>query len=250
MALSRFGRRWIKVSGVSVYCHTSPSGKRYVGISMYPEKRWANGNGYKKNFLFYRAIQKYGWENFTHEILYSNLSLDEANRIERALIEEWGLTNPMFGYNLRDEGNGGFGLDARRKMSESRIGNQNSLGNKLSCDTKRRISNALKSYYSSHQQSMLGKHHSTETIKKLRSREFSEETRKKMSLNHKNVSGVNNPSAKPIVQYTLDGCPIAYFMYAKAAADLYGLDLSTIIKCCKHKNKTCGGYKWEYATQF
>ena len=34
-----------------VYKHTSPSGKVYIGITSKhpPERRWANGNGYKKN---------------------------------------------------------------------------------------------------------------------------------------------------------------------------------------------------------
>ena len=66
-----------------VYCHKSPSGKKYVGISqMSPQKRWANGAGYKKNFYFYRAIKKYGWNAFEHEILYQDLTLEEAKAIE------------------------------------------------------------------------------------------------------------------------------------------------------------------------
>ena len=31
----------------SVYCHTFPNGKRYVGISSDCEKRWRNGKGYE-----------------------------------------------------------------------------------------------------------------------------------------------------------------------------------------------------------
>ena len=62
----------------SVYCHVSPTGKKYVGISSNPEKRWGNGEGYKKNYLFYPDIQLYGWDNFIHEILYTNLSIEDA----------------------------------------------------------------------------------------------------------------------------------------------------------------------------
>ena len=34
-----------------VYKHTSPSGKVYIGMTCKdpPEKRWSNGNGYKRN---------------------------------------------------------------------------------------------------------------------------------------------------------------------------------------------------------
>ena len=92
----------------SVYCHTTPSNKKYVGISCNPEKRWNNGKGYIKNYLFYRAIKKYGWDNIKHEILFTNLTLEEAGQIEKNLIQEWDLLNPQKGYNLREGGNGKF----------------------------------------------------------------------------------------------------------------------------------------------
>lgn len=48
-------RKW------SLYRHTSPSGKVYIGItSMSPKIRWGkNGSGYKKQPYFYNAILKY-----------------------------------------------------------------------------------------------------------------------------------------------------------------------------------------------
>lgn len=43
-----------------VYKHVSPSNKVYIGItSKNPLRRWENGNGYKNNKYFYRAILKY-----------------------------------------------------------------------------------------------------------------------------------------------------------------------------------------------
>lgn len=42
-----------------VYKHTSPNGKIYIGItSQVPNHRWRNGNGYKTNPYFTRAIKK------------------------------------------------------------------------------------------------------------------------------------------------------------------------------------------------
>ena len=51
----------------SVYVHTAPSGKMYVGITKQkPEYRWGrNGIKYKTQ-VFYRAIEKYGWDNIDH----------------------------------------------------------------------------------------------------------------------------------------------------------------------------------------
>lgn len=64
-----FGNVW------KVYKHTSSSGKCYIGITHYedPNVRWQNGLGYQKYPFFIPAILKYGWDNFTHEILYENL---------------------------------------------------------------------------------------------------------------------------------------------------------------------------------
>ena len=63
-----------------VYEHLFPNGKRYIEItSKKPTVRWENGSGYDKNHqsVMYNAIQKYGWDNIQHNILYDNLTEDE-----------------------------------------------------------------------------------------------------------------------------------------------------------------------------
>ena len=65
----------------TVYQHKNKiNGKVYIGITMQePEKRWGvNGRNYKSSPHFYSAIQKYGWDNFEHNILYTNLTKEEA----------------------------------------------------------------------------------------------------------------------------------------------------------------------------
>ena len=231
-----------------VYCHTSPSGKKYVGISCDPERRWRNGNGYEKNYLFTRAIKKYGWENFNHEILFDRLEYHAAAQIEKQIIADWHLTDPKCGYNLREGDNGPFSEESAMKMSLSRIGNRNCVGNKPSDNTRRKISSSLKTYYSTHPQYFQGKTHSKETIEKLKNRVFSMETKQKMKLNHADVTGAKNPSARPIIQMSMNGEIIERYPFARLAAQKYNLDLSTIIKCCKGRNKSCGGYRWAYDT--
>ena len=64
-----------------IYKHTSPSGKCYIGqtIQTNPNIRWQNGKGYKShNPIFFLAIQKYGWENFKHEIIEDNIKTKQT----------------------------------------------------------------------------------------------------------------------------------------------------------------------------
>ena len=77
-----------KNNNYSVYVHISPSNKYYVGITkLKPSQRWGkNGCGYKKQG-FYNAIQKYGWDNFEHEIIAEHLTEEEACNMEIALIK-------------------------------------------------------------------------------------------------------------------------------------------------------------------
>lgn len=92
----------------TVYIHISPSNKCYVGItSKKPKDRWGkNGNGYKYNTHFYRAIEKYGWDNFQHEIIAEHLTKDEACCLEKSIIKSLSLNNPLYGYNKTLGGEG------------------------------------------------------------------------------------------------------------------------------------------------
>ena len=101
-----------------VYIHTSPEGKRYVGItSQSCQQRWGkDGKGYKDNKHFYAAICKYGWENFTHEVIDSNLSLQDASNLECSLIVKYDTMNPEHGYNQTTGGNWSTPSDAVRAI--------------------------------------------------------------------------------------------------------------------------------------
>lgn len=230
-----------------VYCHTTPSGRKYVGISSSPERRWRNGKGYEKNYLFWRAITKYGWDNINHDILHDGLTLEEAKKIEKKLIAEWDLTDPEHGMNLSGGGDGILADSSRELMSESRKGNTNCVGRKLDKTTRSRISKSLKEYYKTHSTPMQGKHLSEEAKQKLRERKVSSSTREKMSKNHHNVSGVNNPARKAVIQISLDGTYIKQYPYVTLASTELGIDRSSIVKCCRGHNKTSGGYIWRYA---
>ena len=85
-----------------VYKLTSPFGKVYIGMTCQRIKeRWQHGVGYEDNILFYADIQKYGWDNFKHEIIAENLSETEALKLEGELIHKYKSIFPEYGYNRR-----------------------------------------------------------------------------------------------------------------------------------------------------
>ena len=88
------------MSNYCVYIHINKINKKvYIGLTnQRPQDRWKNGNGYS-NQVFGRAIEKYGWDNFEHFILFENLSLEEANQQEQFLIQLFDSTNLNKGYN-------------------------------------------------------------------------------------------------------------------------------------------------------
>ena len=72
------------------------------------KKRWVgSGSQYKGCTYFYNAIQKYGWDNFEHEILYNDLIYQEAINKEKELIELYNTNNSNYGYNIAEGGIGG-----------------------------------------------------------------------------------------------------------------------------------------------
>ena len=111
-----------------VYKHTSPSNKVYIGITCRePEKRWGkDGKKYSGNEYFTNAINKYGWDNFKHEILFEDLSKEEACQKEIELIAYYRSNEHDFGYNKSTGGeiNRGWHLseETKRKQSEAKKG--------------------------------------------------------------------------------------------------------------------------------
>lgn len=88
-----------------VYKHTSPSGKVYIGIThQNPENRWQGGLGYRHNEYFFRAILKYGWSNFAHEILHQVLTKSAACAAEIVLIAAYHSNEKAHGYKITSGG--------------------------------------------------------------------------------------------------------------------------------------------------
>lgn len=162
-----------------IYKFTSPSGKSYIGQTKNLIERIRQHQKTKRCRAFSSAIQKYGFENFTQEILKENLTIDEANQWEEFYIREHNTLFPN-GYNLVTGGlNKIASEESKKRMSKAQAGNKNNIGRRLSEETKRKIGIAHK-----------GRVIPEETKRKMsesRTKErLSPETRVKMSQSAKN----------------------------------------------------------------
>lgn len=213
--------------GYCIYKHTAPNGKVYIGQTCQkPENRWKNGKGYSNNEYFMRAIEKYGWDNFEHEILFNGLTKEDADMLEMKTIEEYNSTHKAYGFNID---NGGYGkgkhsLETLKKMSEGRKGIQAwNKGISMSEEQKRVLSEKTKGRPSAFK----GMHHNNETKEKLS---------KCQSYKMKSVLCVETDTI--------------YESY-KDAERKTGVSAKNIAKVCSGKMYsgkkyiTAGGYHWE-----
>lgn len=113
-----------------LYCLTNLiNGKQYIGITKQDiNKRWRKGTGYKKPTRIGSAISKYGWENFKKEVLFENITQEEAIKLEKEYITKLDTINN--GYNVQEGGLGGsngyVSEETRKKLSKSHKGQHSS----------------------------------------------------------------------------------------------------------------------------
>lgn len=170
----------------AVYAHVNLiNGKKYFGITVQDlNKRWKNGKGYSRNEHFTNAINKYGWNNFAHYVLFENIPVAIAKNIEEMLIKEHMSYNPRFGYNK-------------------------TMGGELERRTK--------------------------------------ETRRKMSRNHADVSGENNPNPpKPLEGIDPESGQRVLCFKSTQDAGRAGFDQGHVAACCRGERKTHAGLFWKF----
>ena len=210
----------------TVYMHITPNNKYYVGITKQKlNDRWKNKLGYQTQFLFWRAIQKYGWDNIEHIIVAENLTHDEACELEIALIAKYKSNNPKYGYNRTSGGDGTCNF---------------SHPNPHDAEWRRKVGNANR-----------GKKRTEEAKQKMRDAKlgthWSEERRKQYSKSQKErgfkpskqcLEASHKARVKPICQYDLDGNLIATYKSMTDAAEKLGVSIAYISLRCNNKQKS------------
>lgn len=216
----------------TVYQHKNKiNNKVYIGItSQKPEARWgSNGCNYKSSPHFYNAIQKYGWDNFEHNILYTNLTKEQACETEQKLIQQYNATDRNFGYNSTSGGECFvMNKETKQKISQALMGNQNGLGHPCSEEKKRKISEAQKGrqFTDEHKQKL------SEAAQK-RHVPCSEEKKKILKQRAKK---------KPVYCLELD----VVFESVQECSRQLGIPATNISKLCRGRGKTLKGYHLSY----
>ena len=144
------------------------NGKPYVGQTRQKLSRRISGHKRsKRKFGVDAAIAKYGWDNFTVEVI-EECPIEKLNEREIFWIATLGSKAPN-GYNLTDGGDGGSGkgrsqsAETRAKISAKLKGKPSpKKGVKLSAEARANMS-TNHADFSGENHPFFGKHHSPET---------------------------------------------------------------------------------------
>lgn len=208
-----------------IYKHTlildcPHKGWSYIGQTIQKvNSRWRSGHGYRTSGIFRKAVNKYGWENFSREILADNIKTKvEANKLEQEFIAKYHtyIKDPnCMGYNMTPGGDGG-GFAGHKHSNKSK--NQARQANK----GKVRSEEARKHYKEA----------------ALRRPPMSDEIKLKISKTRK-LRKFPSPTTTPII------CIETGIIYNSIKEAVKVTGFTTIPGCIQGKFKTAGGYHWQ-----
>ena len=197
------------------------NGKAYVGQTIRSLNARIKQHMTCKRCIMHKAFKKYGFENFTIEILDTAYSKEELNQKEIYWISKFDTFKN--GYNLCEGGGQTSGYHHTEK-------------------SKKIMSEYKKDLYNGENNPFYNKQHS-------------EKSKKKMSEARKGMAHLNDNQVKKLREshfhkkvINLDTNKV--FDSVKEAANFYGLKDTHISRVCKGKRKRTGGFRWMYYEEY
>ena len=217
-----------RFSGIYRWTNTV-NGKVYIGQS---QDVYVRFNDYKKgkfNTHMKNAIQQYGIESFSIDVLERDVPLEKLDEREQFWMDFYQSYNPQFGYNICCEAGTLRGFkhseEVKQKMSQRMSGR------------------------TGEQHPMFGKHHSCET-------------RQRMSVSHSNVptgrtiskeqqqkmqAGAQKTVWKSVAKIdVLTGQVLEVYPSLREAARKHSCNKEGIRRCCVGLQQQFKGFLWSY----
>lgn len=213
-----------------IYKYTSPSGKGYVGqtIRSLKERAKKNGVGYLPCTVFFRAIQKYGFENFKVEIL-GEFRIEILDEKEKEFILKENTLAPN-GYNLQKGG-------AVNWIRKNPYINQFDLDGNFIKQYKTVIEAADDNDCA---------YQAISAVLNKRRPQYNGFIYRYDTEPKPEPFQTKKTHGRITAQYDLEGNLIATYKSASEAARATGGNARNIRLVCDGKRKTTNGYKWKY----
>ena len=264
------GKETIKLK--KIYELKCPGNESYIGQTHKKlEDRWRKGKAYRPNSKVGKAIAKYGWDNIEKNVLYVDLTPEEADYIEVKEIEKRGGINHPLVLNGQSGGHKGYTL------SDFNLNVQSDLMKKYYKEhpefAKEKSKSSKKYYYEDHpERTIKVDQYSYDGKEFIASYESAIEAQRQTGVNRNGISKcitgehdsaggfrwVKQGKKLGIIQYkTRDnnivvnqidsntGEIIATYHSISKASYATGIDKRSISDAVNNPGKHAGGYKWE-----
>ena len=203
--------------------------KIYIGQSIQIQHRLQKHKCAKDNFYIHRAIQKYGKENFSYDII-EKCEPNELDEKECYWIKYYNSLIPN-GYNMVDGGNNGAGLAKGQEVEQYYLSGEyiqtfpsaNQAGEKLNIN----ISNITSCCNGERVQAgpfQWKWKNSEKEIKPIKGQYYND----------------------PILKFDLKGNFLQEYSSLLQASQQNNISKSSISEVCKENRKSAGGFQWKY----
>ena len=163
----------------SVYQHVTPDGMYYFGQTSNIKRRWRNNGAEYKRTALQPYIEKFGWDNIQHIVLFKDQTKENALWIENFLIEtarEDGVCINKQRSGLISKGEG-YDQDRNQKYYETNKGQIQERHKQYYETNKGQISEQKKQYYETNKEQILEQQKQYYETNKDKKREYNRQYR-------------------------------------------------------------------------